>query len=123
MPVITQYPVLGVVTVALDTCDNIHECRTLLDITGGCLSTILLCTWVSLHLNVPPLRLRRLPEQHIVSQGFFAPLRKIICPIAHAIPSKKIEMMLLALVAPELIMGFAARQYIVARWFSRGERC
>ncbi|KAJ7800638.1 hypothetical protein B0H14DRAFT_2616046 [Mycena olivaceomarginata] len=28
-------------------------------------------------------------------------------------------MMLLALVAPELIMGFAARQYIVARWFSR----
>jgi hypothetical protein len=34
----------------------------------------------------------------------------------------KIRMMLVALVAPELMLGFAVRQFFVARWFARSKK-
>lgn len=34
-------------------CRDIDNCRTLQSIIYSCLSTIFLCTWVALHLNVP----------------------------------------------------------------------
>ena len=35
------------------TCDDIHDCRTVPSIIFNCASTIFLCTWVALHLDVP----------------------------------------------------------------------
>src|SRR6266704_3274188 len=32
---------------------NIHDCRTVPNIIFNCASTIFLCTWVALHLDVP----------------------------------------------------------------------
>ncbi|KAF7337373.1 hypothetical protein MSAN_02263300 [Mycena sanguinolenta] len=79
-----------------DSCDDINSCRTLFDIVWGCLATIFACTWVSVHPNVPP------PNQSSV-QFFWL----------------KLKMMLIAIVAPEIMVGFAARQFFASRESSR----
>jgi hypothetical protein len=81
----------------LDACDDIDNCRKLFDIVWGCLATIFACTWVSVHPNVPP------PRRNW--------LALLWC---------RLKMMLAAVVAPELIVAFAARQFLVARRFSKG---
>ncbi|KAF8145784.1 hypothetical protein K438DRAFT_1690086, partial [Mycena galopus ATCC 62051] len=78
-----------------DACNDIHNCRTLFDIVWGCLTTIFACTWVSVHPNVPP------PNQ--TRFGLFR---------------RKLKMMLIAVVAPEIMVGFAARQFMIARHYS-----
>ncbi|KAM6490161.1 hypothetical protein JOM56_014353 [Amanita muscaria] len=40
---------------AAAVCDNIHHCRTILSIVNACASTIVLCCWTVLHLDVPDL--------------------------------------------------------------------
>ncbi|KAJ7303473.1 hypothetical protein DFH08DRAFT_722187, partial [Mycena albidolilacea] len=79
-----------------DSCDDINNCRKLFDIVWGCLATIFACTWVSVHPKVPP------PGQ--------SPL---------ALLWRRLKMMLIAMVAPELIVGFAARQFFIARRYSK----
>ncbi|KAJ7700352.1 hypothetical protein B0H17DRAFT_1128772 [Mycena rosella] len=66
------------------------------DIVLGCLTTIFACTWISVHPNVPP------PDQSYL-----------------ALVWRRLRMMLVAVIAPELIVGFAARQFFVARKFSK----
>ncbi|KAJ7079014.1 hypothetical protein C8R44DRAFT_895789 [Mycena epipterygia] len=80
----------------IDSCDDIKSCRQLFDIVWGCLTTIFACTWVSVHPNVPP------PDH-----GWLALLWR------------RLKLMLIAVVAPELIVGFAARQFWAARIFSK----
>ncbi|KAF7365584.1 hypothetical protein MVEN_00431800 [Mycena venus] len=77
-------------------CDDINSCRTLFSIISGCLATIFACTWVSVHPNVPPPDLGNL-----------------------ALSWRRFGMMLVAVIAPELMVGFAARQFLDARWFSK----
>ncbi|KAJ7153871.1 hypothetical protein C8R43DRAFT_1235282 [Mycena crocata] len=79
-----------------DPCDDLHSCRRLFDIVWGCLATIFACTWVSIHPNVPA------PDQ-----SWFALLLR------------RLRLMLIAVIAPELMVGFAARQFFVARSFSK----
>ncbi|KAJ7751611.1 hypothetical protein B0H16DRAFT_1460160 [Mycena metata] len=59
------------------------SCRTLFDIIWGCLATIVACTWVALHQNVPDLEL-----------GHFALLMR------------KLRMMLVTIIAPEVVVEF-----------------
>ncbi|KAJ6552224.1 hypothetical protein DFH09DRAFT_925333, partial [Mycena vulgaris] len=66
------------------------------DIVLGCLTTIIACTWVSVHPNVPS------PGQSWL-----------------ALLWRRLRLMLVAIIAPELIVGFAARQFFVARRFSK----
>ncbi|KAJ6491487.1 hypothetical protein DFH09DRAFT_1453382 [Mycena vulgaris] len=80
---------------SVDSCDDINNCRRLFNIIWGCLTTIFTCTWVSVHPNVPP------PDQ-----GWLVLLRR------------RLGMMLVAVIAPELMVGFATRQLFVARRFS-----
>ncbi|KAJ6449591.1 hypothetical protein C8R45DRAFT_884006 [Mycena sanguinolenta] len=75
-----------------DSCDNIHNCRTLFSIVWGCLATIFACTWVSVHPNVPP------PGQSSLQLYW-----------------RRLKMMLIGIIAPELMVGFAARQRLGAR--------
>ncbi|KAJ7031840.1 hypothetical protein C8F04DRAFT_1185544 [Mycena alexandri] len=82
-----------------DSCDDINSCRTLSDIVWGCLATIFACTWVALHHNVPDPKL-----------GWFSRLRR------------KLRMMLVTMIAPELIVSFAARQFVSALWISKNPR-
>ncbi|KAJ6523047.1 hypothetical protein B0H19DRAFT_1202211 [Mycena capillaripes] len=78
-----------------DSCDDINNCRRLFDILWGCLTTIFAATWISVHPNVPP------PDQ-----SWLALLRR------------RLKMMLIAVIAPEVMVGFAARQFIMARFWS-----
>ncbi|KAJ7364190.1 hypothetical protein DFH08DRAFT_910459 [Mycena albidolilacea] len=72
-------------------CKN-DSASPLFDIVWGCLATIFACTWVSVHPNVPP------------------PRRSWL-----ALLWRRLKMMLIAVLAPELIVAFAARQF-VNRW-------
>ncbi|KAJ7439635.1 hypothetical protein B0H11DRAFT_2102124 [Mycena galericulata] len=79
-----------------DSCDDINNCRRLFDIVWGCLATIFACTWVSVHPNVPP------PDQSWLALFW-----------------RRLKMMLIAVIAPELMVGFAARQWLAARALSK----
>ncbi|KAF7370038.1 hypothetical protein MSAN_00633800 [Mycena sanguinolenta] len=76
-----------------DSCNDINSCRTLFSVVWGCLATIFACTWVSVHPNVPPPNQSRL-------QLFW----------------RRLKMMLVAIIAPEFIVAFAARQFLGSRW-------
>ncbi|KAF7369996.1 hypothetical protein MSAN_00629500 [Mycena sanguinolenta] len=78
---------------ATDSCDDIKNSRTIFSIVWGCLATIFACTWVSVHPNVPPPNQSRL-------QLFW----------------RRLKMMLIAMIAPEVIVAFAARQFVGSRW-------
>ncbi|KAJ6449544.1 hypothetical protein C8R45DRAFT_1130635 [Mycena sanguinolenta] len=81
---------------ATDSCDDIN--RSLFNIVWGCLATIFACTWVSVHPNVPP------PDQNPL-QLFW----------------RRLKMMLIAIIAPEVMVGFAARQFFASRRLSKRE--
>ncbi|KAJ6565577.1 hypothetical protein DFH09DRAFT_1473741 [Mycena vulgaris] len=81
---------------SVESCDNINNCRRMFDIVWGCLTTIFACTWVSVHPNVPP------PDQSWLAHLW-----------------QRLQMMLITVIAPELMVGFAARQLFVAWRFSR----
>ncbi|KAJ7132643.1 hypothetical protein C8R46DRAFT_923945 [Mycena filopes] len=79
-----------------DSCNDINNCRQLFDIVWGCLTTIFASTWVSVHPNVPP------------------PGRSQITLLL-----RRLRMMFIAVMAPELVVGFAARQFLVSRALSK----
>ncbi|KAF7349993.1 hypothetical protein MVEN_01300800 [Mycena venus] len=79
-----------------DSCDDINNCRKLFDIVWGCLATIFACTWVSVHPNVPP------PDQSGLALFW-----------------RRLKMMLVGIIAPEIMVGFAARQFLGARMLSK----
>ncbi|KAF7345385.1 hypothetical protein MVEN_01556400 [Mycena venus] len=79
-----------------DSCHDINNCRKLFDVVWGCLATIFACTWVSVHPNVPS------PGQS-----------------SSALLWRRLKMMLIAVIAPELVVGFAGRQFYVARKLSK----
>ncbi|KAF7369964.1 hypothetical protein MSAN_00626200 [Mycena sanguinolenta] len=76
-----------------DSCKDIDNCRTFFSIVWGCLATIFACTWVSVHPNVPP------PDQNRL-QLFW----------------RRLKMMLITMIAPEVMVGFAARQFFASQW-------
>ncbi|KAJ6533588.1 hypothetical protein B0H19DRAFT_1272237 [Mycena capillaripes] len=79
-----------------ESCDDINNCRKLFDIVWGCLATIFAATWVSVHPNVPP------PDQSWLALFW-----------------RRLRMMLVAIIAPELMVGFAVRQFFTAWWYSK----
>src|SRR6266545_312038 len=74
----------------LVTCTTTSTKRTLFNITWNCLSTTIICAWVSMHPNIPP-------------SGFWKALRR------------RVKMMFWSIVAPELILACAVRQWSAAR--------
>ncbi|KAF7370051.1 hypothetical protein MSAN_00635100 [Mycena sanguinolenta] len=83
---------------ATDSCDDINNCRTLFSIVWDCLATIFACTWVSVHPNVPP------PGQSRLQLLW-----------------RRLKMMLIGIMGPEIMVGFAARQLLASRSLSKRE--
>ena len=69
-----------------------HKMRTHLDIVWSCVTTLFICTWVAIHPNIPPRS-----EGHLKSLW------------------RKIKLMLLTLLVPELVLIWAYRQWDAAR--------
>ncbi|ESK86861.1 hypothetical protein Moror_3449 [Moniliophthora roreri MCA 2997] len=74
------------------TCDDLHGCRTVANIVWSCFSVVFICTWVAIHPNVP---------KHGENGA--------VVFLANAV------IMFLALIAPELIVLWAMRQWFAAR--------
>jgi hypothetical protein len=73
------------------SCNDLEKCRTIWNIVRSCLVTLFACIWLAIHPNIPA------PED---SWGRIA--------------ARRVWMMLLALLTPELIVSWAARQLIAA---------
>ena len=72
-------------------CTDLYRCRTSLEIIRGCLATVFGCTWVTVHPNVPH------PEDTVIKRF----LRRAL-------------LVVVALIAPEIIIMWAMRQCWVA---------
>jgi hypothetical protein len=72
---------------------NGPDSRTLRDIIWGCASTTFICTWVSVHPNVPP--------PSVEESGWKSLLRRL-------------RLMFWALVIPELMLAWSAKQWWTA---------
>ncbi|KAJ7262781.1 hypothetical protein B0H12DRAFT_308132 [Mycena haematopus] len=83
--------------IPVDSCDDFDNCRKLFILIWRCIVTIAACTWVSVHPNVPP------PNQSWWAHFW-----------------RRLKMMLSAIIGPEVMVGFAARQYFGARHLSKG---
>ncbi|KAJ7204709.1 hypothetical protein GGX14DRAFT_645945 [Mycena pura] len=70
--------------------------RNVFDLVRGCLTTMFLCGWVTIHQNVPPPGQSRL-----------------------ALVWRRIRMMIISFIAPEIMILFAVRQYLLAGKLSR----
>ncbi|KAJ6479505.1 hypothetical protein C8R47DRAFT_1137081 [Mycena vitilis] len=102
-----------------DSCNDINSCRTLYSIIWSSLATIFACVWVSVHPNVPP----PLPVLETPSGQWMG----LECLRYNAIQTwlrsrylrRRLKVALIGLIAPELMVGFATRQCVVAWKFSR----
>jgi hypothetical protein len=79
-------------TAPSETCTDLNNCRGLSDIILSCLATLLSCTWIALHPNIPG------PSETWLK-----------------ITLRQFGLMILALIAPELIVVWAMRQWISSR--------
>ncbi|PVF91503.1 hypothetical protein CPB86DRAFT_770613 [Serendipita vermifera] len=93
---------------ANQACDDINDCRKLIDIIWSCLTTIFACTWLTLHPNIPP----PINDQSrsFLQKRIFA-VKKFL---RHQLPP-----FLVALIAPEWILARAMQQWTIANQISK----
>jgi hypothetical protein len=73
------------------TCNDLHDCRTLWNIIWSSVITVFACIWLSVHPNIPAL-----------DDSWGKKVARRVCTTV------------LALLAPELVVGWAMRQLILA---------
>ncbi|TDL15019.1 hypothetical protein BD410DRAFT_856986 [Rickenella mellea] len=76
----------------MSTCSDTVNGRTVSDIVWSCLTTIFLCTWVAIHPNIPA------PYESSLEIGL-----------------RRLGIVIMALIAPEIIILLAMRQWIASR--------
>ncbi|KAJ7151776.1 hypothetical protein C8R43DRAFT_1004327 [Mycena crocata] len=96
-----------------DSCNDIHSCRLLFDIVWGCLATVFACVWVAVHPNVPAPTPPALPK----GASLWRRLKWRLVD-THGALRARLKLLLVGLLAPEFIAGFAARQLAIAWKFS-----
>ena len=84
-------PVLSLDQLQSPSCDDPNGCRSLWDIIRSCALTIFLCTWVSVHPNIPS------PDE-----GW------------PRVAMRRVGLMLVTLFVPEAIIAWALRQRLAA---------
>lgn len=78
------------------SCNDLGHCRTNWDIIWSCLVLIFICNWVAIHPNIP---------------GPYESNLKITL--------RRLGIMIVSLIAPELIVVWALRQWMVARKYEQ----
>ncbi|KIK51327.1 hypothetical protein GYMLUDRAFT_181578 [Collybiopsis luxurians FD-317 M1] len=82
-----------------DSCNDIRQCRTLFQIVWSCVSVLIACTWVAIHPNVPS------PQDGVLR-----------------ILARKVGLMIVTLIAPEVVVLWAARQWFSAKELAKRHR-
>lgn len=82
-------------------CNDLHHYRTIWNIIWSSTVTIFLCTWISVHPNIP---------HPTTPSAKISRLRETVNCFLH-----RLMLMMMALIAPELIIIWAMRQYLAAR--------
>ena len=77
-------------------CSDVGHCRTIWNIVWSCLVTIFGCTWVAMHPNIPN-----------AEENWF---------------TRRLQLMAMALIAPELVILWAMRQYFSAHSLAKKYR-
>ncbi|KAF7288779.1 hypothetical protein MIND_01423600 [Mycena indigotica] len=100
-------------SIAPCSCESPHDSRTLFDIAWGCFATLFACVWVSVHPNVPPP-----PPEEPLEPGVWKRVKwHLQCFLGPL--KRRLTLMAVAVLAPELIFGLAVRQLVMARHFAR----
>jgi len=81
------------------SCDDPYGCRSLGDIIRSCVVTIFLCTWVSMHPNIPS------PDERWPRLAL-----------------RRAGLLLLALFVPEAVIGWALRQRLAAAGLAKAHK-
>ncbi|KAH9959108.1 hypothetical protein BC827DRAFT_1269111 [Russula dissimulans] len=84
-------PILSLNQLQSPSCNDLNNCRSLWDIIRSCALTIFLCTWVSVHPNIPS-----------SEEGW------------PRVTLRRVGLMLATLVVPEAIIAWALRQRVAA---------
>ncbi|ORY06213.1 hypothetical protein BCR34DRAFT_490279 [Clohesyomyces aquaticus] len=84
--------------------------RSTLDIVWGCLFTLLICTWTVQHLNLPPRRNNLSQDEE---QGKLEKCQAWLSKRWHK-AHPRMKWMALTIVLPELLLGKAYQEYIMA---------
>jgi hypothetical protein len=87
-------------------CGELIETRTIWNIIWSCLSTILLCTWASLHPNITSIQEKEKPSGGRVKMRLWKRW--------FGFTTYRLPLFLWALLVPEYILAWAIRQYIAA---------
>ncbi|KAJ7651375.1 hypothetical protein FB45DRAFT_1051118 [Roridomyces roridus] len=96
---IMLFPILKYIFSYNDSCNDAENCRRPAYIMWICVMTVLLVTWNAFHPNVP------------AAISFTTMRMAMFC--------RGLKMMVIAMVAPELVAGFAVRQFKDARELSK----
>ncbi|THU80826.1 hypothetical protein K435DRAFT_844962 [Dendrothele bispora CBS 962.96] len=92
---------------AHNSCFDIRSCRTVEEILYSCLAVVFACTWVAIHPNIP---------RHFDVSKWDSPEVADSFTISSArVIAQDVITMLLSLLAPELIILWALRQWFAAR--------
>jgi hypothetical protein len=123
-------------SITSSSCQDMGHCRTLLGIIWSCVTTIFLCTWVSIHPNIPEpaatiyVKLEEEPsitdpqltwlEKMKIPFTWLKKLLKLLLAWVKNLPHKiwssrdKILLFICALLVPEYILAWAIRQFLMA---------
>ena len=95
-------------SLAANYCTDISHCRSILSIVWSCLITVLLCTWVALHPNVP------CPKKRVANSW----VKKYILNPIMSFAECRLPLFVCALLVPEYVLAWAIRQFLSARKIS-----
>ena len=84
-------------------CVSLNNCRSMSTIVWGCLTTIFVCTWVTIHPNIP----------YPVNRENWSFWKKRQYDL-RVLFSQGLPLFLLAVIFPEYVLGWAIRQRFVA---------
>ncbi|THU93039.1 hypothetical protein K435DRAFT_967452 [Dendrothele bispora CBS 962.96] len=96
---------------ALKSCSDIDSCRTVEEILYSCLAVVFACTWVAIHPNIPRHFELHLDDPDEIEDSFTISGARVF--------AQDVITMLLSLLAPELIVLWALRQWFAARLIAK----
>ncbi|THU80829.1 hypothetical protein K435DRAFT_972603 [Dendrothele bispora CBS 962.96] len=96
---------------ALNSCSDINSCRTVEEILYSCLAVVFACTWVAIHPNIPRRFEYDVDDPDEIEDSFTISSARVF--------AQDVITMILSLLAPELIVLWALRQWFASRQIAK----